>query len=243
MKSLELLRITGPLFALLPFVADAQAPSTIVGDGVFVQYINGTPPLVSYGYSMFLPANSGNAYQLIGIYPAGRNGGTYSYTATGSNTGQAIQNDTTDGVTFLLNLTFSSATQGNFNGTTISPPGYYQTGNFWAAIGTAPKSVAGMSLRCTVVDGLYPFAPSGNFTIAFPTSGNTYTVVGDGVVANSSGTYSYSIFNRSTALLQLNDSVTGATELLGSCEGCADCDCDCVSTGGWAALCCARRRR
>src|SRR5258708_5187123 len=60
------LRITGLLFALflLPFVAKAQAPSAIAGDGVFVQYTSGTPPLVSYGYSMFLPTNSGNTYQL-----------------------------------------------------------------------------------------------------------------------------------------------------------------------------------
>jgi hypothetical protein len=71
--------IIGFFFVALALFAKAQAPSTVAGDGVLVQYTSGTPPLVSYGYSMFLLANSGNAYQLIGIYPTGGNSGTYSY--------------------------------------------------------------------------------------------------------------------------------------------------------------------
>jgi hypothetical protein len=193
----------------LTLSANAQAPSTVLGDGVFVQYTSGTPPLISYGYSMFLPANSGNAYQLIGIYPAGGNSGTYSYVATGPTTGQAVQNDMTDGISFQLNLTFSSAIQGSFASSTISPAGYSQAGNFWAAIGSAPNSINGMSFRCTIVDGLYPFAGSGNFTVAFSASGNTYSTTGGPGVASSSGTFSYSIFNRSTGLLQINDSISG----------------------------------
>jgi hypothetical protein len=131
--------IIGFFFVALALFAKAQAPSTVAGDGVLVQYTSGTPPLVSYGYSMFLLANSGNAYQLIGIYPTGGNSGTYSYTATGPNTAQFIQNDTTDGVSFQFTLTFGSGTGGIFSGSSISPPGYSQTGNFWAAnrIGTA----------------------------------------------------------------------------------------------------------
>jgi hypothetical protein len=209
------MRITSLLFAtvLIPLVGNAQAPSTVAGDGVFVQYTSGTPPLASYGYSMFLPANTGNSYQLIGIYPVGGNSGTYSYVATGPTTGQAIQNDTTDGISFQLNLTFSSAIQGSFANTTISPAGYSQTGNFWAAVGSAPKSINGMSVRCTIVDGLYPFAASGTFTVAFSGSGNTYTTTGGPGVASSSGTFSYSIFNRSTGVLQINDLISGSSSV------------------------------
>jgi hypothetical protein len=176
-----------------------------------MQITSGTYPLASYGYAIFLPANSGNAYQIIGIYAVANNSGTYSYSATGVNSGQAIINDITDGFTDQVGLTFSSATQGSFSVATISPPGYYQSGYFSGAIVSAPGSLAGMSLYCTVSDGLYPFAAGGDFTIVFSASGNTYTVTGSASVANSSGTYTYSLANRSTGMLQITDSVTGTS--------------------------------
>ena len=197
---------------LLPLGSNAQAPASIAGDGIFVQYTSGTPPLVSYGYSAFLPANAGNTYQLVGIYPAGANSGTYSYSVTGPNTALATQNDTTDGMTFQLRLTFSTTAQGAFNSVTITPPGYSQAGNFRASVGTAPNSISGMTLLCLVLDGLYPFANAGSFTIAFSGSG-TYNVAGVPPVSDSSGTYSYALVNRSTGVLQINDSVLGAFTL------------------------------
>ena len=188
-------------------IANAQAPSTVAGGGFLMQITSGTYPLASYGYAILLPANSGNFYQEIGIYGMLNSSGTYSYMATGSSTGQAIFNDTTDAITNRVNLTFSSATEGTFSGATISPPGYYQAGYFVGALGQAPGSIAGQSLYCTVADGRYPFASSGNFTIVFSASG--YTLTGGGGVGSSSGTYSYSIVNRSVAAIQISDSVVG----------------------------------
>ena len=161
--------IIGGWFALLTWVspAFAQAPSSVAGDGFLVGITSGTYPLASYGYLIFLPANSGNSYQVINIYAIASNVGTYSYSATSSTTGQATLNDTTDGFTDLVGLTFTSAYQGNFSLATISPPGYSQTGDFIGALGSAPNSVSGKSFYVSVADGLYPFASGGYFTIAF----------------------------------------------------------------------------
>ena len=192
-------------------VVKAQAPSSIAGDGIFIEIASGTYPLASYGYSVFLPANSGNSCQIIGIYGVLNSSGTYSYSATSSTTGQAILNDPTDGITEQVSLTFNSAFQGNFFVSTISPPGYYQSGSFIGALGSAPASIAGKSIYCTVVDGLYPFANSGTFTFVTAASGNSYTLLGSGGVGNSSGTYSYTTVNRSTGKIQLTDSITGTS--------------------------------
>jgi hypothetical protein len=203
--------MAGLALAFLPFGINAQAPSTMVGDGVLIHVTSGTYPLASYGYAFWLFANSGNTYQLIGIYNSSGNSGTYSYTATSFNTAQVVQNDITDGFSAQIGLTLSGANQGSYSLATISPPGYSQAGYFMAAIGTAPTSIAGKSIYCTVSDGLYPLANSGYFTIAFSGSGNSCTVTGAGGVASSSGTYSYSVANRASGAVSINDSVSGAS--------------------------------
>jgi hypothetical protein len=71
---------------------------------------------------------------------------------------------------------------------------------------TAPSSIAGKTVVCNVSDGLYPFASSGSFTLYVSASGNSYTTDSQG----QSGTYSYSLVNRSTGKLQLSDSKAGS---------------------------------
>jgi len=67
-------------------------------------------------------------------------------------------------------------------------------------------------MRCLIDDGLSPFAFTGSFTFVAAASGNTYTIIGDGVsVANSSGTYSYSLINSTTGSIQISDSILGAS--------------------------------
>jgi len=66
--------------------------------------------------------------------------------------------------------------------------------------------------RCNIFDGLYPFASTGSFTARTTVSGNSYTIVGDGVhVANSSGTYSYTLANRTTGKATFVDTVGGTS--------------------------------
>lgn len=197
---------------LLSPAANAQAPSSIAGDGFLVGITSGTSPLASYGYYVFLTANSGNTYQTIGVYAVTDSVGTYSWSMTSSTTGQLNINDTTDGYTLLGSASFSSANSGGFNVSTVAPvSGYYQNGNFIFASSSAPASLTGKTVVCTISDGLTPFAYTGSFSLQFATSGNTYTVVGDGVhTGGSTGTYSYSLANRSTGKVQINDSLGGA---------------------------------
>jgi hypothetical protein len=61
-------------------------------------------------------------------------------------------------------------------------------------------------------DGLSPFAFTGSATFVAAASGDTYSIVGDGVsVANSSATYSYSLINATTGKIQLSDSTSGSS--------------------------------
>lgn len=204
----------GIITALLLLIQSAysQAPSSILGDGLLIGVTSGTPPLASYGYFIFLPANSGNTYQLIGIYAVADGSGTYSYATTSATTAQMNLYSPASGYG-VATIGFTTATSGSFYYASTTYPGLNQTGNFVAATNTTPGSITGKTFRCTVSDGRSPFASTGSFTFSAAASGNTFTVIGSGGIANSSGTYTYSPVNRSTAQLQINDSVTGVSTL------------------------------
>src|SRR6266487_3457710 len=91
--------IVGTITTLLSAThfASAQAPSSILGDGSLARITAGIFPFASSGYYLFLPANSGNTYQSIGIYNVSSSSGTYSYTATGPSTAILNFNDSSAG--------------------------------------------------------------------------------------------------------------------------------------------------
>ena len=204
---------TGALTGVLLLVCSAsgQTPSSIAGDGFLVRILDGVYPFASQGYYLFLPANAVNTYQIIGIYSVLSWSGTYSYSVTGPSAAVIDLNGSPAG--FLRgSASFANSTFGNLYVTASSYPGSYQLTDFDYASVAAPSSIAGKQFGCTVYDGLYPFANSGTFTLKIAASGNTFTVVGDGMaVASSSGTYSYSLVNRSTGKLQINDSLAGGS--------------------------------
>ena len=181
------------------------SPSSITGDGFLVGISSGAYPLASYGYFLFIPANSGNSYQVIGIYNVYNSSGSYSYTPTGSS-GATINATDSVGGPLVLSASFSSASSGSFYETATSYPGSYQSGSFGFSSINAPSSIAGRTFNCSVVSGASPFYSSGSYTITIASSGNTYTVS-----TGQTGTYTYSTLNRSTGMLQMNDSVTGTT--------------------------------
>jgi hypothetical protein len=184
----------------------------MVGAGLLISVTNATPPLASYGYYVLLPANSGNTFQVIGIYAVADGTGTYSYAMTGAASGQMNLSSPTIG-NGVATIVFSTPSSGGFSFSSTSFPGINQSGNFVAATNTAPGSIAGKAFLCAVSDGHSPLATNGSFTLSAAAVGNTYTVVGTGGVSNSSGTYTYSLVNRSTARLQINDSVPGGSIL------------------------------
>ncbi len=79
--------------------------------------------------------------------------------------------------------------------------------------------MAGKIMTCTVQNGVSPFADTGTFTFKGASSGNGYTVTGDGVnTADSSGSYSYSQINGSTGALKVNDSAFGVASVYLACS-------------------------
>src|ERR1035438_4866630 len=105
--------------------AYAQAPSSLAGDGFLAGVSSGAYPLASYGYFLFIPANSGSGYQVIGIYNVINSSGTFTYTPTGASTATINANDSVGGQ-LVLSANFSSASSGSFYETAISYPGAYQ---------------------------------------------------------------------------------------------------------------------
>ncbi len=206
--------------------ANAQAPNSVAGDGFLVGISSGTFPFASSGYYLFIPANTGNSYQSIGIYNVSISTGTYGYTPSSPSAAALSINDSLAGLG-TVSVSFATLNSGSFYSTLNSYPSASQTGNFSFASSNAPSSIVGKTIVCTISDGLSPFANIGSFTIHAAASGNTYTILGDGVgTANSSGTYSYSLANRSTGKLQITDSLIGASTVY---LGLAD-----ASAGGYA---------
>ena len=112
------LGMAGVVVALvfLSLNAKAQAPSSIAGDGFLAGVSSGAFPLASYGYFLFIPANSGSSYQVIGIYNVNNSSGTYTYTNTSASTARINANDSVGGA-LVLNASFSSASSGSYSET------------------------------------------------------------------------------------------------------------------------------
>ncbi len=224
----KLTAIVGTTAALLLAVnsADAQAPSSLAGDGFVAEITGGTSPFASYGYYILISANTGNAYQVIGVHNVLNSSGTATYTPTGPSTATLRMNASVVGFG-TVSTTFATLNPGTSLLTLDSYPGASQTANFKFASSDAPSSIAGNTVVCTVYDGGYPFAFTGSFTVHTSATGNTYTILGDGFwTSSSSGTYSYSLANRSTGKLQLTDALFGVfTVYLGLSD---------ASNGGYA---------
>jgi len=104
------------LIAILIFLtpaANAQAPASIAGDGFLAGVTSGVYPLASYGYYIFVPADSGNSYQTIGIYNVNSSSGTYTYVSTNSSTALMTVNDSGGGQG-VLKATFLSSSSGSY---------------------------------------------------------------------------------------------------------------------------------
>lgn len=75
---------------------------------------------------------------------------------------------------------------------------------------TPPTSIVGDTIKMTITSGAGLFATTGTYTVDISATQSIYTVTGDGVnVANSAGTYTYSV-NNNTGIVSIVDSVLGA---------------------------------
>src|SRR2546422_5237747 len=98
-KSAKLRIATGIIVSLLyaSFSITAQVPSSITGKSFGIGITGGTFPFAGFGWYLFLPASSGNTYQVIGIYNVANSSGTYSYTPTSATTATMIVSDPVNG--------------------------------------------------------------------------------------------------------------------------------------------------
>jgi Bacterial Ig domain len=189
---------------------NAQAPSIIAGDTFIAAVSSGTLPFASSGYFLFLPANSGNSYQVVGLGNVANSSGTYSYSHSGA-AGMINFSDSLNGsvkgsffyfTPFLGSDALAAGTSGQ----------YTQNGDFAMLTNPVPNSIAGQGFYITVTNGAYPYAANGSFTFSTAASGNGYTITSiSGGGLNSTGTYSYSKLNASCGGIQLTDSITGVS--------------------------------
>jgi subtilase family serine protease len=195
--------------SLAPLEGVAQAPASLAGNSFEIGITSGTYPFAAAGYFLLLPANKGNAYQIVDVDGGENSSGTYSYAGLGA-TGAANFDDSIGG-SLGVDFSFSTATSGSYlatNATFLA----YQSGNFEMFSGEVPAAINGNIFECTVEHGLSPFANTGSFSLIIADSGNRYAVQGDGInTANSSGSYSYSEINGTTGAMEISDSVSGSS--------------------------------
>jgi hypothetical protein len=186
---------------------NTQAPKSITGNTFIVAVTSGTPPFADSGYLLFLPANSGNNYQIIGLGDITNGSGTYTYLTSGSSI-TANLHDSING-SFTGSFFYFAPLLGSY---ALSAGTNTQTGDFVMFTNPVPNSIAGQTFYVTVTNGSPPFASAGTFTLTTADSGNAYKITGisgDGI--NSTGAYSYSKLNASCGGIQLTDSATGVS--------------------------------
>src|SRR2546428_429735 len=113
-------------------------PSSVAGDGFLLTATYGTYPFGT-GYYLFIPANSANTFQLIGIYAVSGSSGTYSYALTGPSAAVLNVNDSAVGVV-TVDTSFATTDSGTFYLYENANPSSYQEGNFNFASANAPAS-------------------------------------------------------------------------------------------------------
>ncbi len=193
----------GSLLWLAALAANAQAPASIAGKTFALTINDGTPPFASSGSVLFLVANSGNSFTYAGTSGSGGSG-SCTYNASNSD-GFISGNDSVVGA-FKGDFSFSDTASGTYSLTQTSSNAV-QDGSFVMLGGTAPASLSGKTLTCTITGGGGQDPSSGTFAISFTASGYTMTQGS----SNSTGSYSFSLPNSSTATIQATRSGEGHT--------------------------------
>jgi len=163
-----------PFFLLIaPINAEAQAPLSLSGNSFEIAITDGTYPLASTSYALFLPASSGNTYQVVGIDDLENSSGTYSYSVSRA-TGTADLDDSIGGAA-VLNAVFS----------TSSPAAGIAAGGQWQVDGDTWQNSGSTASRLSVGSHTVSFNSVSGWRI--PTNQTVSVSVNSTVKAN--GTY------------------------------------------------------
>jgi hypothetical protein len=111
------------------FVYSAASPPLITGQTITVTITSGFAPFATSGAYLFLPASSGNTYNVFGISGVVSSSGTYLYSRNSPKTGSITYDDSVVGLGFSAQLSFLTATDGTMLLKKSGSAGY-QTGVF-----------------------------------------------------------------------------------------------------------------
>jgi hypothetical protein len=194
-------------FVLGASIAGAQAPAFIAGTAFYAATTGGDGTgFLSVGSFLFLPADSGNGWQRIGLADPYDDTGTYSYSSSGA-VGMTVLNDGYHG-DFDASFHFLTPESGTVS---LADPPAWQSDNFVTFTNPVLTSIVGQAFYISVTEGGLPYASSGSFVLTTSASGNTYSITHIGSNrTDSSGSYTYSRLNASCGAIALRDSLTGA---------------------------------
>lgn len=122
------------------FLYSGTSPASVAGYTITVTITSGALPFASSGSYRFLPAASGNSYNVVGISGVANSSGTYSYTKNSAMTGYISYDDSVSGPGFTSQLSCDSSTTGTIF-LQKSSGGGYQTGVF-TMVPPAPPSIS-----------------------------------------------------------------------------------------------------
>ncbi len=161
------------------FLYSGTSPTSIAGYTITVTITSGASPFATDGSYRFLPAASGNTYNVVGIVGVANSSGTYSYTRIPTAAGYISYDDSVTGPGFTSQLSCDSATSGTVF-LTKSSGGGYQTGLF-TMVPPAPPSINTPPQSQTVGVGnnvTFSVAASGVGTLSYQWRKNSSTIGG-----------------------------------------------------------------
>lgn len=190
-----------------------SAPAEMAGKALVLMIRDGTEQFAHDGGLVFLPANSGNTFRILGTTNWANVLGHYNYTASVTTGTLTFDAGPMGHYELTLDFLFSDC-RGMFEVTGKAGSTATASGYFILLPVPVPLSLAGVELRFTPDLETH----SGTAQIVTAATGNGYTLTEKGLVKQ--GTYSYSQLNASLGRFIGTDSQGGSrTIYFGLCEG------------------------
>lgn len=195
-----------------------EAPASIAGDSVMLDYANRGV----VAFTLLVADATGSNYTMVPVLNSSFTGsGTVSYTNTSPGSCVLALTDLSQGQNEQFDLTWGGSEETGLFAYDNFTQSNTSSGQFWMVDGTAPASLAGQTLSCSIRVGYGPFANLGSFNVYYSGSGTSYIILNTspGLYLNtplgapetdSTGSSSFMAENRSTVSAQVSDSVIGA---------------------------------
>lgn len=202
------------------FLYSGASPTSIAGYTITVTVTSGASPYASSGSYQFLPAASGNTYNIIGLSGVPNSSGTYSYTQNSPLTGIISFDDSITGPGQSSQLSFDTASSGT---AFLRKSGFlgFQTAVF-GMVPPSPPSISANPQSQTVAVGAsvtLSVSASGVGTLSYQWRKNAVNISGatsaaytlTGVQSTDAGTYDVVVSNLAGPTTSSGATLTVAT--------------------------------